>query len=1083
MSESSPSTTKIINTISDLASTGSDASHASQSISSLLADCSFSSTSSPISSNLSSVLSPGAIGSSPRDYANSESNISDDYYSQIRSFLSNFNQRFDVSANSLTDVINLVNGLLSKKSKPFMKDADKQLSKIKEENEKIKAENDKLTITITDMKTKMSTLEYENTKLKQSYESLDSSYKCLQEEAKGYQANIVSMQEEWEGQISDLKSLGKQRNDLYRVANKQMQVIQKLESTIKSKEKELATKKVVEKKVEKVDNSDEIYSLLCSMVHVVEDEGKNDMKNEIMQCRVIRDESRTGVKERMLSLTKYLVDQIKENAENAKSIAKDLEEANKKVEFYHSKCGEVLTLFESELDFLQKLTHSADLQSTIFFQEKTGSSFVLTDDNKATLIRKCANLGKFVEETIGVLSQEKFNETFSAPESVDSNRIFDLLGAGRMENALEDVMSKIDKETDIDIREVFDLFTAQMFMNTLLKNHVTELHLRIAQYGHEIATLRQQNSEADVEAIREINDKLSKCEQKFEKIRKFLSQFVEVDDKTPTLKLIKKALVAVQNAAKPQESGEGNKSLKDELQRISSEKEKKEKELQKEKLMKDKIGKKLIIQAEKTKKQLVASQQELASIKEKCVKLSNDVESLKQVITEKNQENEDLKQQIEVSTKESEEKIKELSEKNESNESQIEVLNQKISENEKLIASSKKQKQALAKKIDSLQKSKQSLKEEAETKTNAIKENYTSILSDIQVKYKNALTELESRQNEIQEVDSKNQQLNSEIKQMRVEKRTLEMRIKSMEQKLDLDQQNIQSRISAQITAAQIEQSSRINALININEEAYHSICALLPQEVTPSDLQNAIQFLEKDYASMKQAQHQYMDLLDDANECQKLLNVGNDVRLSNALKEFIAAKNEKSAENAEKEKKWKRGQDECEKMRKEMRRTDAQLAELKKWDSWARRNHRVIHEAESVNLSSDELRLTLEEALLASIQHKSVFYRIDSLRAQKDFLVKYDKRVLNTHPITKPSIRSVLIVALAARRVMKMGGILPLNVLEQPPPITQETPRNSRRSSSRSTRETPKRKTEKETPRSSRRCASPKKPLYPVLI
>ena len=1085
MSENETETSNMINEIDELADSANISIPPTQSITSLLADCSFSTPSTPVSPSFSSSTSSGNNLSSP--YSNSSNltpNISKST-NKIKSFLSDFNQQFDVSAQKLSDIIGIVCDLLDEKGLSSQKEDDKNIQKLNDENLQLKTEIDKLNLQIAEMKTKISTLEYNNTKLKQSYDSLQVNYKCLEEESKGYQSNIESMQSEWEGQITDLQSLGNQRNNLYKIANRQMQLINKLETELQNKTNQLNNAKKVTQvqetaqNKEKAPSSDELYTILCSMVRVIEE----DLKNDAFQCRIIRDESRLSINDRITKLIKYLTDKVKEKETKEAETDKSLDKATKQADYYHDKCREVLTLFESQLDFLQKLTHSADLQNTVFFQENTGNSLQLTDENKALLIRKCANLGKFVEETIGALTEERFNETFNAPDSVDKNRIFDLLNPQKVETVLEDILDKIAENTELDAREMFDLFCGQLYMNSLLKNHVSELHTRIAQCTHEILSLRQQNSEVDIEAVRDINRKLGRCEQKFEKIRRFLSQFVEVDQTTPTIKLIKQAMLAVQQAAKSvpsEESSQTSQSIKEEIERVTIERDQTAEELRKEKILKDKIGKKLIIQAEKTKKQLVAAQQELISIKEKCLKLSGDVETLKKIIQEKSDENQQLNNQIEEIKKENEQKVNELEDKNKKSEEHCQELTKKIEENEQILLTVKKQRQSLGKKIETLQNTNKALKSEIEAKTNELKDQYAQLVNDLQSRYQNALSDLETVQNGLQNFENKNQQLSSELKQARVEKKTLEMKIKSLEQRMSLDQQNMQSRIAAQVTAAQIEQASQVNSVSKINEEAMNEIIALLPDGAKPSNLMTAIHLLQDDYNSLKQTQYKYIELLNDVSESQKILGIDSSSRICDSLNEFIQKCEDKMSADTARETKWKQGQEELERARKDIKKADLQIAELKKWDSWARRSHRAIYDADTANMTNDEIRLTLEEALLSSVSHKSVFYRIDSLRTQKELLMRYDKRVLNTRSIMRPSIRSVLVVALSARRMMKLGGILPLNILDNAFSRLSETPRTTRQTEQRYERYTPK-STTKVSKRST--TTTTRRPLYPVLM
>ena len=84
-----------------------------------------------------------------------------------------------------------------------------------------------------------------------------------------------------------------------------------------------------------------------------------------------------------------------------------------------------------------------------------------------------------------------------------------------------------------------------------------------------------------------------------------------------------------------------------------------------------------------------------------------------------------------------------------------------------------------------------------------------------------------------------------------------------------------------------------------------------------------------------------------------------------------------------------------------------------------------IAHEGESMKSSdSHDLRLSLEECILASLSHRIIFNRVESLRNQKRILLCYDKRLLAHYNIVqKCSLRPIIIVNVIVKRLQKLAG------------------------------------------------------------
>lgn len=105
-------------------------------------------------------------------------------------------------------------------------------------------------------------------------------------------------------------------------------------------------------------------------------------------------------------------------------------------------------------------------------------------------------------------------------------------------------------------------------------------------------------------------------------------------------------------------------------------------------------------------------------------------------------------------------------------------------------------------------------------------------------------------------------------------------------------------------------------------------------------------------------------------------------------------------------------------------------LAALQDWDRWGRDLYMNVTDGEVPCQSCKELRYVLGEMILASIGHRKLVYRLDSLRSQKRLLLK----MCNFPPKveTYPTFRMLLIVAIGSMRILRKTGHFPTNYVQQ---------------------------------------------------
>ena len=1102
--------------------------------------------------------------SSSNSNVNSPNSANIDHESDVNSFLTAFNTKYDLAACSLFDVLDLIDSLLSNSSKKQKKNEEEKRQKsaadeiiqnnnmasIKNENNALRSKLDEATNSMKDAQHLIQTLEQQVENLKSTNSFLQKSNDSLQNDISNLQNSLNSIHSLMENQLDDLSTLGSQRSELIEITKKQDALIQQYDQTSKSiqqtiqqqiqnnqlkQEKSAALEENQNNLQNKKRTEDELYNIMSSLIRIVDD---SQLNNELSDnIHSIRDNSQLRLNERIINIINNVIEFASIKNEKCDQYTKEHQKALNSQITLRKKCIEILTLFEEELNFLQNLSHSSDLQSIVFNAGKKSTSPLMTEDIRSELIRQCASLGTFVEETIGIITLEKFEESFEVPDGIEGTHIFDLLQSSQAADSLSKLFENFDNE-NIEVRELFDLFSAQVFINSLLKNHTNELLMRISHCGREISNLRQELDEQATD--QEQTDTMKKLIKHFRhrdnKLRRYLSKYIRIPEDTPTNDLV---IALLEGYDVQEKSKKNSKNKRETVPLIQENKQLKEdlehciKELNQYKTM---LANNQNEQNEESLNQIKQLQLKLEECKQNCKELKSqldstleELETLKTSNTEKDLKIEEFASQIEPTEKSHQNALREANERIDFTLCENKKMKQQISSFENTMVKVKKNRQQLGREIDRLKKINMQLTESLDSQHNKMKSEYCSTIRDLTETNEKLTREISNLQSQVQILTAKNQQLSSENATLNIAKKSADLKLRSIDEKINLEKKNLQSQISAQVTAAQVEQSKMINEMNSLIDDVIERLSSLsystdpiLQSQNTDSQslsstnrcacLKHTVSIVEEEFNRARKTQSMYVDLLETVKEAEKLLNIQSPDRLVNEIQLLLSEQSKNDKTLSENEKKVKIDRQELEKLKRDSKKHETEIIQLKQWENWAKRIHRIIHEAEYAHLDSDQLRQALEEALLASVSSRSIFLRVESLRVQKNILMKYDKRFLNSHQSIRPSICPIIAICLCIRRMQKVAGCLPLSISNTESKLNISLKRKSiadrntdfsieedidininhrpslsskKSQSSRKDRETPRKKksSSKHNQKERNSCKSPLRPLIPMFV
>lgn len=1019
----------------------------------------------------------------------------------VPDFLDSFNNKFNLKATNLNEVIDFIESMnlnedenkkqisedfIPKRTQyenpiiSFNGNSDQQLRIAQ-----LQIERDSLQSQIEDYQIQIKELQNQITNYKTSNTTILESNRSLQRDIANLQKSMNSFHEIVEQQLSDISILSQQRAKLIEVTKKQESIIETYDSLYKSDrqsflsqqqiqqqqrikidtEKQLKINLSKQQQKMEADMKNDFYTIMCSIVHSADNfltSSKNNQlqKGEILdQIHQIRDDSEKPPRERILLLSKTLISYASSCQEKNEKNEELIEKQTESIEKYKRKCRDILSMYEEELNFLQTLTHSNDLQAAIFSSKNNQTPMILNDECKSELIRQCAVLGRFIEETIGSLSSDSFYGSFEGSEFIESSsNIFQLLQKSSIEKKMSNIFSKIEDHENIDTRQIFDLLAAQIYMNEVLKNYANEIQVRLAQNCHELNFLRQENEtlhrqknndhsslqpnlqRKHNQAQNSVDDEKSKTLQKLvksfqkreNKLKRFTSNFVEIDDESnivdATISLItqmNEQLLHQQSLSSqiaPSLPSLEESRLKEELNQCQSELKELEKQLKQQENERN--------NDQQLKNQIDSLNEKLKESQNQSQSLQNEIQNLKKEVSEKDKQIEDIKNEEQLKQKQYDISLDEAKNKLDSSIHTIKSLTHEVKQYEIVLARAKKQRPKLIKEIERLNKINQHLSETISKQNNQIKNEFDS-------KYSKLKSELDKCQKEKDAFESKTQQLSAEIATLTIEKKSNDLKIQAFDKRIELEKQNLLTQMNAKSNSIQVEQQQKINLINAAIEEALNKLAQLITddfsfhnQDSLTDRLKTVVSMVESEMKKMKNIQCLYVDLLDDVSQGRKLLKVGSSTKISDTINQLLSMQESQINSNSDFQKIIKQDKLEIERLKRTINKFESKSASLKHWENWAKRLFRVIHEIDTHQLNSDELRLSLEEALLASVSHRSTLFKIESLRAQKAALLKFDSRLL-LKPVgfNKISLHSLIALSIFVRRAQIQARCLPLNI------------------------------------------------------
>ena len=660
---------------------------------------------------------------------------------------------------------------------------------------------------------------------------------------------------------------------------------------------------------------------------------------------------------------------------------------------------------EREINVLAHLENAIKLVNTLLNSHGQDTP----KDIRTRVLTQAAKINQFIQEQYG-------NE--------EMQHVADLFQSGNPEEQIETFYAFIDKkEMDTPLKELYLLFCGVIEVNSILFNHldtVQECSEIPPQKLHEIQNENQQLHKF----YQDVNSKL-------ESIADLLSDapIEHSDDIFDTIyAFIEKYLSIIKNGSISQQSTqeiEPNSPLLHQQYLQSIAKIKKYREIV------TKMKTKLAHEKEKRTEFEAQAQEAINSLEMQLKEANETINQLRSNEKKLTEQRKKFANELKKSNQKNDEltlSLAQFKEKN-MNHNGYGVVPNCISVNEY----TQLKEQIMQEKIVKLKKKVLSLESEHKrnAKTTEVQQQYKNRINSLEFEVDSSKEMISDLQSKLTLMTSEKNDLIQQVAKLKVSERSYQMKIAQMEDFIKFKNEEKDCQKKAHELSKSSESDKRIGKLkeqIKKNESLLRCFIESQFNTRLKKDLtfQEMISMLEK--IIIKSSLFFSKETLKDAAEIRKRLKLKNTDSILDAFSVLRDTIDNGNAEIYNTKTDNKRYLDEINSFKEEAKRIDTVKSKLSDWEKWAARMFSQIAEGRAVPiLSMNDIRYSLEEALLSSFGHRTIRRKLGILRVEKAIICQhYDDIATSQGPLNVRHIKPLISFVLFLRKIQSFAGCVP---------------------------------------------------------
>jgi hypothetical protein len=720
-------------------------------------------------------------------------------------------------------------------------------------------------------------------------------------------------------------------------------------------------------------NDDTVYLLLSAAFRTLEQSLAPDYLSELAE---IRDDSRKTSSDRVITMLRLTCERERQTHEKLAELSDRLDQSAADADSAKRESLEVLRMFEDELHFLQQLCYSKDLQSVMF--ARFGSGFTFDDEMREELARRCASIGSFIDRQLG------------GPHVGDSPRLFSLSSGESSEPAIREMLLRFDENESVHCRKLADLLISQVLMNDVLRNYCSELSARprnrsakkLEELTAEITTLN--------EGLGTLRKRNARLKQRLRKIYRL------TQGQDPTVFLRHKPSAA-DGAPEPsipiREHENMQKATNDRITNL-------------EQLLAASREQLTALTAEhatsaRQSEEQISRYDGLVAVKDRQIaKLQSKIEKVKAIVGD------------------AQDHIGRL-------QAESEMLRQQLSQSESKQSVLRADKAKLVDRIAKLEDVNAKGISEIKAKSAEIRVQYEARAAQIG-KLRQSIRSLSE---EYGKKEREIAQLRADLDAERIESKSLNLQLRSCEERFELEKKTFVSQLSAR----QVSHDTELDRVAKSAEASLAHFTSQVSDRMAKylgsgaADPLEGIDLLGSELLWLKKARKSYSALIGDVEDIQRLIKTERTDQIVGAVRKVVEEEEQLQAEVERCREHLERQKQETRKLLRENSNMRGQIAAVGQWENWARRLLMVVRDCRVGGFTGEQLRLALEESLLASATSRVLFFRLKMLRDEKKLLLRFGSGTMAEKGKRSPEWNSILIALICIRRMQKMAGTLPI--------------------------------------------------------
>jgi uncharacterized coiled-coil DUF342 family protein len=417
--------------------------------------------------------------------------------------------------------------------------------------------------------------------------------------------------------------------------------------------------------------------------------------------------------------------------------------------------------------------------------------------------------------------------------------------------------------------------------------------------------------------------------------------------------------------------------------------------------------------------------EEIAECRRKCAEMGEIAEKLSEKLSDKEKLRDDETER-EVANLRRE--IEELEKKCGCSESNLERAVEKI----ELLRGQKRDRKGKIRYLEEIQrKAVQALK----SKSEALRSEFERTIEEDRMQMEALRADLAKAEGRNRELAQENDKISDDLRNAIIGQKSVALKMKTIEEKYDREKRTILAQTSAKVEQLQ-ENSRRLledvsashNALVQRFIEFANRECH---GEFPQLGFDEFFAFLRKYFEDNRERETVYEETVADVMRSRQILGISPSEEIHKKVASLLSERNEiiSKIESLHRECGDYRARNS--ELCASLNRFEGDLASLRQWETWAKRLYRLVFDSAALVNGGDQLRLSLEECLLANVCKRSLVGKLVSLREQKKALISCEPGLLKRRGDVRPTMFAAITVVVAGLRLQRMAGIVNISVRE----------------------------------------------------